>query len=126
MTVFNRIQTMPKDELQKLIYYIYLWGHLNEQCDVDDEYFYQKFLDMPSTRIDDVINSFDSVHPIKVREVHIDGGVPRYFAHKFFSVEDASQYLTKHIHGIVKVDDTTYATPTTIYKFITCDGGKLS
>lgn len=126
MTVFDRIKTMSKDELQKLIYYIYLWGHLNEQCNVDDEYFYQKFLDLPSNRIDDVINSFDRTNPVKVREVSIDGGAPRYLDGKFFSVDDASQYLSRHIRHLVKVDDTTYATSTTIYKIIPCDGGKLS
>ena len=126
MTVFDRIQTMPKDELQKLIYYIYLWGHLNEQCNVDDEYFYQKFLDLPASHIDSVINSFDNLQPVKVREVPIEGGTPRYLSTKFFSVEDAAQYLTKNILGIVKVDNTTYATSTTIYKLLACDGGKLS
>ncbi len=126
MTVFNRIKTMSKDELKKLIYYIYLWGHLNEQCDADDEYFYQQFLDMPSTRIDDVINLFDNVHPVKVRQIPIDGSEPRYFSTKYFSVNDAAQHLTEYIPNLVKVDDMTYATSTNVYKLMPCTGGKLS
>lgn len=126
MTVFDRIKTMPKDELQKLIYYIYLWGHLNEQCDVDDEYFYQQFLDMPSNRIDYVIKNFDNMCPAKVREIPVDGGSPTYWSTKFYSVEHAAVYLMEYVHNIVKVDSSTYATPTTIYKIIPCGSSKLS
>lgn len=126
MTVFDRIKTMPKDELQKLIYYIYLWGHTNEQCGVDDECFYEHLLDLPARHVDNIIDAMDNLSLYKVHEVCINGGTPRYLSYKFFSVDDAARYLTKHIHNITKVDNTTYTTSTTIYKIIPCDGGKLS
>ena len=125
-TVFDRIKTMPKDELQKLIYYIYLWGHMNEQCNTDDEYFYQQFLDLPSDRVDCIIDNFDKLQPAKIREISIDGGGLTYWPTKFYDVDDARIYLEEHINNIVKVDDMTYATSTTIYKIIPCDVGKLS
>ena len=118
MTVFDRIKTMTKDELQKLIYYIYLWGHTNEQCGVDDECFYEHLLDLPSRHCDNIIDAMDNLHLYQVREVFINGGTPHYLAYKFFSVDDAAQYLTKHCKDIIKVDEVTYATSTTIYKII--------
>ena len=118
MTVYDRIQTMTKDELQKLVYYIYLWGHINEECGVDDEYFYEYLLDLPARHCDNIIDALDNLQLYQVREVFINGGTPHYLSYKFFSVDDAAQYLTKHIKDITKVDDTTYATADAIYKII--------
>lgn len=118
MTVFDRIQTMTKDELQHLIHYIYLWGHVNQQCGVDDECFYEHLLDLPARHCDNIIDAMDHLQLYQVREVFINGGTPHYFGYKFFSVDDAAQYLTKHIKDITKVDDTTYATSVAIYKII--------
>ena len=116
MTVFDRIRAMSKDELQQLIYYIYLWGHTNEQCGVDDESFYEHLLDLPTRHVDNIIDALDNLQLYQVREVFINGGVPHYLGCKFFSVDDAVQYLIKHCKDIAKVDDTTYATPVAIYK----------
>lgn len=120
MTVFDRIQTMTKDELQQLIHYIYLWGHTNEQCGVDDECFYEHLLDLPARHVDNIVDAFKHLQLYQVREVHINDGTLRYLGYKFFSVDDASQYLVKHCKGITKVDNTTYATSEAIYKIIEC------
>jgi len=119
MTVFDRIQTMSKDELQKLIYYIYRWGHTNEQCGVDDECFYEHLLNLPARHVDNIIDAMDNLHLYKVREVCIGGGTPHFLGFKFFSVDDAARYLMKHCTDIHKVDDTTCATPYAIYKIMT-------
>ena len=121
MTVFNRIQSMNKDELQHLIHYIYKWGHINEQCGVDDECFYEHLLDLPARHCDNIIDALDNLQLHQIREVFIHGGTPHYLGMKFFGVNDATQYLTKHIKDITKVDDTTYATPVAIYKIISCN-----
>lgn len=120
MTIFDRIKTMSKDELQRLIHYIYKWGHINQQCGVDDECFYEHLLDLPDRHVDNIIDALDNLQLYQVREVFINGGTPRYLDYKFFGVDDATHYLTKHIKDIIKVDDTTYATSTTIYKIIAC------
>lgn len=120
MTVFDRIKSMSKDELQHLIYYIYMWGHINEQCGVDDEYFYEYLLDLPARHCDNIINALDHLQLYQICEICVDGGSSCYFDTKFFSVEDASRYLTEHIKHIVKADDTTYATITHVYRIITC------
>lgn len=119
MTVFDRIKTMTKDELQKLIYYIYLWGHTNEQCGVDDECFYEHLLDLPARHVDNIINALDNLSLVKVCIHNIEDPSVHYLGIKFFSIEDASQYLRKHIKGIIKVDDTTYANATNIFRIIT-------
>ena len=120
MTVFDRIKSMSKDELQQLIHYIYKWGHINEQCGVDDECFYEHLLNLPDRHIDNIIDAMDNLQLYQVREVYINGGVPRYLGCKFFSVDDATQHLTRYVKDIIKVDDITYATSTTIYKIIAC------
>ena len=73
MTVFDRIQTMTKDELQKLVYAIYLWGHINERCNLDDMYFYQTLLDAPSSTADDIVSSLADLEPYKVRVIPLCG-----------------------------------------------------
>lgn len=120
MTVFDRIKTMSKDELQKLIHYIYLWGHTNEQCGVDDEYFYEHLLALDAHHVDNVINALDNLQLYHIRVYSFDGEPPIYLNTKFFGVDDASRYLTKNIKHIVKTDDTTYATPTNVYRIIPC------
>ena len=120
MTVFDRIQTMTKDELQRLIHYIYKWGHTNEQCGVDDECFYEHLLDLPGRHVDNIIDAMDHLQLYQVREVFINGGTPHYFGMKFFGIDDATQYLTRYVKDITKVDDTTYATSVAIYKIIAC------
>ena len=125
-TVYDRIQTMTKDELQKLIYYIYLWGHLNEQCNVDDEHLYGMLLDADAVYVDDIIKDFDNTHPIKVLVIPIEGGEPRYLDTKFLSDEDAYYHIKSLHRNLVTIDPTTYATSTIIFKFKPCDGGKLS
>lgn len=119
MTVYDRIKSMTKDELQHLIHYIYLWGHTNEQCGVDDECFYEHLLDLPSRHVDNIIDAMDSLSLVRVR-VHTFGKDDSYYlGTKFFSVEDATHYLEKHIGYLARVDDTTYVTPTNIYRIIT-------
>lgn len=124
MTVFDRIKTMNKDELQHLINVIYAWGHVNEQCAVDDTLFYKHFLDMPSNHMDSVIHDMDNLQLYEIcvvhmhDDVHANGGVPRYLATKFFSVDDATQYLKKHNQFIIKVDSTTYVCDGVLYKII--------
>lgn len=120
MTVFDRIQTMTKDELQHLLHYIYKWGHINQQCGVDDECFYEHLLDLPDRHVDNIIDALDNLQLYQVREVFIYGGTPHYLSTKFFSVDDATQHLTKHIKDITKVDEVTYATSVAIYKIIAC------
>lgn len=120
MTVFDRIQTMTKDELQHLIHYIYKWGHTNEQCGVDDECFYEHLLDLPARHVDNIIDALDNLQLYQVREVFINGGIPHYLGMKFFGIDDATQYLTRYVKDITKVDDTTYATSVAIYKIIAC------
>lgn len=120
MTVFDRIRTMTKDELQHLIHYIYLWGHTNEQCGVDDECFYEHLLDLPARYVDNIINALDDLQLYNICVYSFDGNPPRYLDRKFFGIEDAGQYLTKHIKYISKADDTTYATSTNVYRIIPC------
>ena len=116
---------MSKDELQKLIYSIYLWGHLNEQCGVDDMYFYQTFLDAPAFNADTVVSSLDKIEPMQVRVIPLNDTESYYLDTKFLSDDDAYYYL-KGLHpDIVTVDNTTYATPTTIYKLMPC-GSKFT
>jgi hypothetical protein len=52
-----------------------------------------------------------------------DGKPPVHIECKFFGIDDAGQYLTKHIKYITKVDDTTYATTTNVYRIIPCIRG---
>lgn len=118
MTVYDRIQTMPKDELQKLIYYIYLWGHTNEQCGVDDECFYEHLLDLPARHIGNIIDAMDNLTLYNIRMHSFDGEPPIYMNCKFFGVNDAGKYLASTIRNIHKVDDTTYTTPTTVYRIV--------
>lgn len=120
MTVFDRIKTMPKDELQKLIYYIYLWGHVNQQCGVDDECFYEHLLDLPARHVDNIIDAMDNLKLYHIRVHSFDGEPPVYLGTKFFGTDDAGHYLTKHIKYITKVDDTTYTTSTHVYRIIPC------
>jgi hypothetical protein len=120
MTVFDRIKTMSKDELQQLIYYIYLWGHTNEQCLVDDECFYEHLLDLPARHVDNIINAMNDLKLYNIRVYSFDDKPPVYVGHKFFGVDDAGQYLAKHIKYITKVDDTTYATTTNVYRIMPC------
>lgn len=120
-TVYDRIQTMTKDELQKLIYSIYIWGHLNEQCNVDDLYFYQTFLDAPDFNADTVVSSLDKIELFQVRVIPLDDTEPYYLGTKFLSDDDAYRYLKRLYSNIVTVDDTTYATPTIVYKIIPCE-----
>ena len=124
-TVYDRIKTMPKDELQTLIYSIYLWGHINEQCNTDDEYYYMVFLDQPSHNIDLVVKNLEELELVMVREIPIDGGEPRYLSTKFYSDDDAYHHLKSMNPNLVMVDSTTFATPTTVYKIAPCDDGKL-
>jgi hypothetical protein len=119
MTVFDRIKSMSKDDLQKLIYYIYLWGHINEQCGIDDECFYKHLLNFHGCHVDDIISTMDNLCLCRVRESYIGGGSPHFLGIKFFSVDDAVQYLKKHLGDIRRIDDTTYATPFAIYKIMT-------
>ena len=120
MTVFDRIRTMSKDELQHLIYYIYLWGHTNEQCGVDDECFYENLLDLPARHVDNIINALDELQLYNIRIHSFDGKPPVYLNFKFFGVDDAGQYLTKNIKHITKVDDTTYTTKVNVYRIVPC------
>ena len=121
MTVFDRIQSMYKDELQKLIHYIYLWGHVNQQCGVDDECFYEHLLDLPARHCDNIIDAMDNLKLYNI-VVHSFDGKSEYLSFKFFSYDDAGQYLTKTIKHIIKVDDTTYATTTNVYRIIPHNG----
>lgn len=118
MTVFNRIQTMSKNELQKLIYYIYLWGHTNEQCGVDDECFYEHLLDLPARHVDNIIDAMDNLKLYSICIYSFDGEPPVYMNTKFFGIHDAGEYLTKTIRYINKVDDTTYTTTKNVYRII--------
>lgn len=120
MTVFDHIKTMSKDELQRLIHYIYKWGHINEQCGVDDECFYEHLLNLPARHVDNITSAMDNLQLYQVREVFINGGTPHYLGCKFFSVDDAAHHLTKYCKDIIKIDDTTYATDVAIYKIIPC------
>lgn len=120
MTVFDRIKTMPKDELQKLIYYIYIWGHIYEQCGVDDEFFYKHLLNLDARHVDEIIDALDNLKLYQVVETYIYGGTPHYLRYKFFSVDDATNYITEHCPNVHKVDDMTYATPFNIYKIVPC------
>lgn len=121
MTVFDRIKSMTKDELQQFIYYIYLWGHTNEQCGVDDECFYKHLLNLPARHCDNIIDALDNLKLYNIRIYSFDGKPPMYVDNKFFSVDDAQQHLARHIKHITKVDDTTYATTTNVYRIIPCD-----
>lgn len=120
MTVFDRIKSMPQDELQQLIYYIYLWGHTNEQCGVDDECFYEHLLDLPARHVDNIIEAMDNLELYNIRIHSFDDKPPVYMSTKFFGIHDAGQYLTDTIRHITKVDDTTYATTTNVYRIIPC------
>ena len=122
MTVFDRIRIMPKDELQKLIYYIYLWGHTNEQCGVDDECFYEHLLDLPERHIHNIIDAMDNLKLYNIRIHSFDGEPPVYMNTKFFGVHDAGHYLTKTFKHITKVDDTTYTTTKHVYRIIPHNG----
>ena len=119
MTVFDRIQNMTRDELQKLIYYIYLWGHLNEQCGVDDMRFYQQFLDMPSNRVDYIICELDNIKPVSILVTPLDGSGQHYLNNIFLSADDAVAYITTWLANI-KIDDETYADTTAVYKIMPC------
>ena len=122
MTVYDRIRTMTKDELQRLIYYIYLWGHTNEQCGVDDECFYEHLLDLPARHCDNIIDAMDNLKLYNIRIHSFDGNEPIYMNTKFFGIEDAGRYLTENIQHIHKVDDTTYTTTKNVYRIIPHNG----
>lgn len=122
MTVFDRIQSMTKDELQHLIHYIYLWGHINEQCGVDDECFYEHLLDLPERHVHNIINAMDNLQLYNIRIHSFDGEPPVYMNTKFFDIHDAGHYLTKTFKHITKIDDTTYTTTKNVYRIIPHNG----
>lgn len=126
MTVFDRIQNMPKDELQKLILCIYHFGHINEQCGVDGDVFFKFFLDMPQGRVDELIDEYNNLELVTIRMLDIESGDINHITYKFFDVADATEYLTQYVPNLVKVDEVTYTTSTTVYKIVTCGSGKLS
>lgn len=120
MKVYDRIQSMSKDELQHLIHYIYKWGHINQQCGVDDECFYEHLLDLPARHCDNIIVALDSIQLCQVCVYEFSDHPPVYLNTKFFSIDDAGHYLTKHIKNIKKMDDTTYATSLNVYRIVPC------
>lgn len=120
MTVYDRIKSMTKDELQNLIHYIYLWGHINEQCGVDDECFYEHLLNLPARHCDNIIDALDNLQLYQVKQVFINHGEPSYLSTKFFSIEDAAQYLKKYCRDITKIDDHVYMTSLAVYTIIPC------
>ena len=124
-TVYDRIQSMSKDELQKIICSIYLWGHIDEQCHNDDTLFYQQFLDAPAYCADTVVSALTTLEPVVVYEIPLDGGEPHYWDTKFLSSDDAYYDIKSLCPNIVTVDDVTYATPTTVYKLEACSFGTL-
>ncbi len=125
-TVYDRIQTMTKDELQNFLYHIYLWGHLNEQCNTKDEHFYQTLLDQPIGYADAIVVNFDNLTPVRIKVIPLDDTMsPHELGIKFISHYNAYCYLREQLPNIITVDETTYATPNIIYKLIPCDD-KLS
>lgn len=118
MTVYDQIQHMSKDELQKLILSIYLWGHTNEQCNVNDEVFYKHFLDLPARHIDEIVSSMDNLQLYQVCEVCNKNGTTRYLDTKFFSVDDAVHFLRKCYQFLIKVDGTTYVGGGIVHRII--------
>lgn len=129
MTVYHRIQTMTKDELQKFIYYIYLCGHLNEQCAVDDEVYYKHMLDCPSTDIDSLVTWFETLQPVKLHFTPNNGGSSYFIDTKFYSTEDAVSYIYKHHRFVTKVADDKYpkyATCMGRYSIMPCEGWSIN
>lgn len=124
-TVYDRIKTMPKDELQKFLYYIYLCGHLNEQCDVDDEVYYKHVLDCPADDIDSLITWFETLEPVRLHLIPRDGREPYYLDTKFYSFDDAVSYINKYYRFVMKIGNNKYTTSTGIFTITPCSG-KLS
>ncbi len=117
----DRIQAMSKDELQKLIYCIYLRGHLNEQRGIDDAHFFEHLMNLDARHVDNIIDAMDNLTLYHIRIYSFDGEPPIYMNCKFFGVGDAGKHLTSTIRNIYKVDDTTYTTTTNVYRIIPCN-----
>ena len=84
-------------------------------------YFYQTLLDAPASTANDIVSSLASLEPCKVRVIPLSGNESHYLDTEFLSFDDAYYYLDALHHNIVKVDDTTYATPTVVYKLVSCN-----
>ena len=101
MTVFERLKSMTADELQSFILTIYQWGHANERCGTNDSFYYKHLMSYDQSCIDDIINDYDKygkhLHKLKVSD-H-DGSNSRYLSTRFFSVEDADEYIRDKVHG---------------------------
>lgn len=115
MTVYDRIKSMSKSELTTLIQSIYLWGHINEQCATDDEMFYLHFMNMPSTKIDDVIKSLENLTLYRVTVTTLDGSHSTKMATKFYSILDATDWLIRQ-HHVEIVNSTTLANAKFVFR----------
>lgn len=129
MTVFDRIQAMSKDELQKLIYCVYLRGHLNEQCGIDDAHFFEHLMNHDARHVDNIINMLDTLKLYEVKAFTLLERTPQpkdYYpitSTKFFSVDDAAQFIIKHgpKDSLHKVDELTYESFLNLFKIVPCN-----
>lgn len=98
-TVYDRIRTMSKSELDCLIQAIYHWGHINEECNTDDTLFYRHFLDEDESMVDYTINRLATLVLYRVT-VH-DGEHDIPMRTKYYSLEDAIEWLTRKYNAKV-------------------------
>ena len=120
-TVYDRIQTMTKDELTTFITCIYGFGCLDEKCGKNSTNYYQQLLDCPSFYIDDMIAFLSRYKPVRIQVIPLNGDQPWYWHSTFCSIEYAVDRLCMYVTNTVKVDDTTYATANNVYKIIPCE-----
>jgi hypothetical protein len=129
MTVFDRIKTMSKDELQKLILSIYTWGAINERCNSHNKHYYEHLLDLDASCVDDIINMLDTLELYEVKAFTLLERTPQpkdYYpitSTKFFSVDDAAQFIIKYgpKDSLHKVDELTYESFLNLFKIVPCN-----
>lgn len=118
MAVYDCIKSMTKDELQDFMLHIYLWGFLNAQCNVDDKNFFAMLLDADDSYALDLVKTYDNMHPVSVHVIPLDGSSPYYLSIKFYDAEDAVEFINKHNTIVHKLNDTQYATTSSVYTII--------
>ena len=118
MTVYERIQAMTKDELQKFIVCVYKLGHINQQCGVNESLFFRQLVNMQDTQLDKLFQTYAATRPVTIQEVDIESGNIKRYLLTFTNTQEAIDYINNNEPDIVKISDDTYATEYRVYKIV--------
>ena len=118
MTVYERIQAMTKDELQKFIVCVYKLGHINQQFGVNESIFFRQLVNMQDTQLDKLFQTYAATQPVTIQEVDIESGNIKRYLLTFTNAQEAIDYINNNEPDIVKISDDTYANEYSVYKIV--------